>query len=858
MNVLDAYIEELTRSKVSVSKIRNLISESPEYELEVPDFTEKAWEKLRSRGMLPVSRSSIPFSPRSEKGNNEPVPNITIKIPTGGGKTYVAVNAISRIMGSFVERNYGFVLWIVPNEAIYTQTLRRLKDRRDPYRQVLDRVAAGRVKIMEKDDPLDKRDIDKNLCIMILMLQSINRKNRSSLKVFNDRGDVYGFTPTGQANKHVELLRCISNLETYDQNGDAAPWKMIKDSLGNALRIIRPVVILDEGQKATTPLADDSIYGFNPVFVLELTATPKDISSSKGSLGRCANVLVDISGHELNEEGMIKMPLNVESLRGTDWKSTLDLSVAKLNQVESAAERYQADGGNYIRPIMLVQVERTGSEQRDGVHVHVMDVFERLQQLGYEEDQIAIKTSQVNNLSDIENRDLLSPRSRVRVIITRQALQEGWDCPFAYILCTLVASREKISLTQIVGRILRQPYAQKTGVPLLDQGYVVAHYTDTEDVVRSIRSGLERDGLSDLNLIISDSEDENNKRTKNISSRRSKFSSTEIFLPKVMWVNDNDIRELDYDTDILSSVNWNRYCPEEVARQIPYEIDDVFSREVQIDVGNESSEITTEYGKIISESLVFDPFYLTQSISDIVPNAFVARDIVQRFSGELDSIGIDEVKRGQIQRIILGSLRQSLLTSRTDLAEEVFRGYVESGKIQFRLRTDGRNWRMPFETPVGEGTDKMPLLNQSYGPLERSLFYPILKSDYNCEERNVAVHLDSTSTIQWWHRNVALGQYGLQGWKPGRIYPDFIFAAFGDSTSKRIVVLETKGDHFEGNPDTEYKKALMDVLTSCFNWEQTTQVGEMELVVDKDLTVQCHLVLMKDIDSSLPKLHHFK
>ncbi|MCA8930701.1 MAG: DEAD/DEAH box helicase family protein, partial [Alphaproteobacteria bacterium] len=178
----------------------------------------------------------------------------------------------------------GFVLWIVPNEAIYSQTLKRLKDRQDPYRQMLDRVGAGRVKIMEKSDRLDARDVTAHLCVMLLMLQSANRQTKETLKMFQDRGDVSGFTPDqGDQKAHADLLAQIPNLQTYDLADGTVGWPMVKDSLGNALRIIRPVVVLDEGHKAVSELAFHTLYGFNPAFVLELTATPHDVAPKGGA-----------------------------------------------------------------------------------------------------------------------------------------------------------------------------------------------------------------------------------------------------------------------------------------------------------------------------------------------------------------------------------------------------------------------------------------------------------------------------------------------------------------------------------------------------------------------------------------------
>src|SRR5699024_1453997 len=87
-------------------------------------------------------------------------------------------------------------------------------------------------------------------------------------------------------------------------------------------------------------------------------------------------------------------------------------------------------------------------------------------------------------------------------IITKQALQEGWDCPFAYVLCSLAASSNLKAMTQLVGRILRQPGALKTGVDALDECHVITHHAGTADVVDAIKKGLEKDGLGDLVLSV--------------------------------------------------------------------------------------------------------------------------------------------------------------------------------------------------------------------------------------------------------------------------------------------------------------------------------------------------------------------
>lgn len=532
LTAMDAHLDLLQEKKVRSDQIAALARENPGLDLPVPDFAQKAWEALKATGNLPASRAAIPFSPRMD-GCNRPVPNAVLKVPTGGGKTWLAIHAVSRIMGRYLNRNTGFVLWIVPNEAIYTQTLKHLKDRQHPYRQALDRAAAGRVRIMEKTDPLNARDVATNLCVMLLMLQSSNRQNRESLKMFQDRGDVHGFfPPEGEQQAHKAVLDQTPNLDGYN---DIFP--MVKDSLGNALRIIRPVVVLDEGHRAISDLAFRTLYGFNPCFVLELTATPQDVQPRGGRnprAGRYANVLVEVTGRDLDREGMIKMPLNLDPRQGNDWKATLNAAVAKLCELGHEARKLQADTGRYIRPIMLIQVERTGADQRESGQIHAEDVKDWLLTAGFDEAEIAIKTAEQNDLNQPENQNLLSPTNRVRFIITKQALQEGWDCPFAYLLCALAANSNLKAMTQLVGRILRQPGAIKTEVAGLDECHVITHRTDTARVVEAIKHGLENDGLGDMVLQVSQGDPSGGGQVARKIDRRPAFAVTEIYLPKVM------------------------------------------------------------------------------------------------------------------------------------------------------------------------------------------------------------------------------------------------------------------------------------------------------------------------------------
>jgi type III restriction enzyme len=858
---LDGYLSELARQKKRADKIAaaNLLEDDPDLLRPVPDFALETWETLRSKGHLPESRQQIAYSHRLD-GCGRAVPNVIFKVPTGGGKTYLAVSALSKIFGRYLGRQKGFVLWVVPNEAIYAQTKRQLTDRQHPFRQMLDVLSGNAVRLLEKTDALYARDVESHLCVMLLMLQASNRENKDSLKMFRDRGDVNGFfPPEGDQEAHSVVLKQNPNLDVYDLTGSSYAWSQVKDSLGNALRLIRPVVVMDEGHKAVSELAFSTLYGFNPCFVLELTATPKDVAATGGKAPKAArysNVLVEVKGTELDLEGMIKMPMNLDSREGSDWRQTLAVALNRIKALSHVARQFQADTGRYIRPILLVQVERTGSDQHDGVHIHALDVKDWLMNAGgLDEAEIAVKTADTNDLAAPENQDLLAATNRVQVIITKSALQEGWDCPFAYVLCALAASSNLSAMTQLVGRILRQPQAQKTGVAALDECYVIAHHANTSDVVNAIKKGLEEDGMGDLVREIRVGDIPKPLGSRPVQ-RRDKFSHTEIYLPRLLTLAEGALRDFDYEQDVLLALDWRGLDVAPLVALIPANAASAEHQMRRIRLSDAGAErIVSETAGATLETLVFDAAYAVRMVSDIVPNAWWARDIVANVTDGLKARGFSDTKLGEISGLIVEETRQWLAAQRNEKAEALFRTEVAAGRIQFRLRADGRNWRMPFEAETFE-PDRAPQLIRNDGEsLKSSLFSPMYAGDFSsADEREIAVYLDADRTLTWWHRNVARSHYALQGWRREKIYPDFIFAVQHGELDRKVVVLEVKGQHLAGNDDTAYKQAVLRLMTEVFSVETAVRVGGLELVVEDGTCLQCDLVLMSDWKTRLPLL----
>ena len=503
------------------------------------DWVRKAWEK------------SIPariYHPR-KNGLGEPLPSFCLEIPTGGGKTLLATKVVDLANTHYRKRQTGLVLWIVPSTQIYNQTLETLKDRDHPYRQQLDMASAGRTLTLEKTSGFGPRDVRENLCVLLLMLPSANRETREQLRMCRDSGGFDRFFPADDdVAAHRKLLNDVPNLDTFEQEGGF--WgRHAKTSLGNTLCLLWPLIILDEGHKAYSRNAKATLEGFNPCMIVEQSATPP----------RGANVLVDIQGRELNEEEMIKLDLHLRNSASTSWKNTLLASIEHRRRLEEEARTHEANTGVYIRPICLIQVERTGKDQRRPGVVHADDVRDYLlRHPRINEELIAVKTSQKDELKDVDEAGgLLSRECPIRFIITKQALQEGWDCPFAYVLTILTNPGSKSALTQLVGRILRQPYARKTRVPWLDECYVFCFQRRGADLLGEVHKGFGLEGLYDLEgKIVTDPECGPARPSETVTLKqreRYRKAACNLVLPAFMIQDGREWRPVQYEADIRSA-----------------------------------------------------------------------------------------------------------------------------------------------------------------------------------------------------------------------------------------------------------------------------------------------------------------
>lgn len=394
------------------------------------------------------------------KNNVKGAPHVCHKVPTGGGKTFIASAALKVAM-SHINPLYKVVVWLVPSNAILEQTLRNLRNKQHPYRQRIDTDFQNRVEVFDKQQALTGHGftlntVRENLCILVMSFDSFRTSNKEGRKVYQENGYLQSFAP-------LVALQPDSDDEVQ---------------LMKVLQAVHPLVIVDESHNAVSKLSEQMLNDLQPSLVIDLTATPKQNS----------NIICFTDALELKRNNMVKLPVIVYN--HTTKSQVIDSALHLQRMLEQTAQ--QDPSGNYIRPIVLFQAESklSGADDRETFE----KVKKSLLALKIPEEQIKIKTADIDELKGI---DLMSPTCPVRYIITVNALKEGWDCPFAYILASLADKSSSVDVEQIVGRVLRLPYARRNNSDILNLSYVLTASAKFQETLDNVVKGLNHAGFSD-------------------------------------------------------------------------------------------------------------------------------------------------------------------------------------------------------------------------------------------------------------------------------------------------------------------------------------------------------------------------
>lgn len=794
------------------------------------------WAKHPRTPLYPYSGTAIePY-----KNNVARVPHICIKVPTAGGKTFIACNAIKTVFDAFDYDRPKAVVWLVPSITILDQTIKNLKDTSHPYRQKINSHFGNKVEVFDKSALLqgsgfNATSVKEQLSIFVLSFDSIRTANKEGRKVFEQNGSLQSFETLLGKDEEISLMK--------------------------VMQFLNPLVVVDESHNAETDLSVEMLKEFNPCFILDLTATPRNNS----------NIISFIDALELKRENMVKLPVIVYNHQ--DKTEVINSSLQLQKRLELQAIEEEKKGGKYIRPIVLFQAQpKNGKDfqNEEEEKSNVQKLKEKLIELKIPVEHIKIKTASINEIKGI---DLMSRDCEVRYIITINALKEGWDCPFAYILASLADKSSAVDVEQILGRVLRQPYVMKHNFPLLNLSYVLTASSKFMDTLQNIVKGLNKAGFSEKDYKLADTSVQEPAQKQDPLEQLTIFPTTEetteditsdidttrISVPSETELPSETISEIE-KTAIQQNETFEKNVSEMEATNtaaLPNEIQQLVKTYSIKDIFKEQAEkinLPQFYLKVPANDLfgqkeeelplekenLLDGFALSKADTNIAFDSITS---------ELYKVDLDETKKEHTPTFVRldGSVKESVMayildparkdsrvknfTKRImdiignmypipdkeiekyinrileDFKDEQFNDfanneYTYTDKIKQKIKSLSDLFaEKKFKDFLD--TDKVFIkpsfqLPQSISPGDTAK--DITKSLYEKEgkindfEARVINEIANMQNIAFWTRNIERKGFRINGFV--NHYPDFII----QTKSGKTLLLETKGDHLDAEP----------------------------------------------------------
>ncbi len=770
------------------------------------EFFKNAENSSPKSAFMEMTDCTYRFAPKM----SEQMPFVCLRIPTGGGKTLVAAHAAVVAAKDYLHDDAPVFLWVAPSNAIVEQTLKSFRNREHPCRKVL-AESFNSVNCLSIDEAFraNKHDMDSGATVIVTTWQSFNIRadKQDKRKVYDENGDLM---------PHFDNIPGKFRGMVQDKDGE------IVYSLVNALKLKCPIIIEDEAHNARGEQFYESLANFNPVCFLEFTATPE--TNHNPAINRYgSNILFRVSARELKEAGMIKMPINLETV--ADWQENIRTAVTKREELEKEAKKLS----EYIRPIVLYQAQSKGRGNEATVEV-IREIL--INNFHIPEEQIAVYTSGKKELKDI---DLLSDKCQLRHIITVRALAEGWDCSFAYILCTMANSQTSNPVEQILGRILRLPRATPTSIDKLNESYAYSSGGDFYNVARSLKdalvkgAGFQEDEAADFikkhsnesgPLFVQNNEIANRKLPKDIKPSPVPF----------LAVSENGKLQFLEPIHCLD-VSWNIAKEEPDVSAFEQMINFVRSEKGKLDI-DESDKIKIFHSYIIGKReqkmlLEADKKWTNEALVAWLDNSFKHLDIVQR----------------QTTPYILAAIRQ--LRERYELPELVrYRYYIKTVIENAIAKLRQKEYKKGYQSILdGIGEQQLKVSDEYAFDFNRQLY----KTRWNCEnivsfgkhffpevgelkdegeEWECAKHINDMEEVEMWVRNLDKRGFSLTT-STGAFYPDFVCWL----KDGRILIVEYKGRHLEGNARTVETEQVGKV------WAELSG-GKCVFVMSKDRNFQ--------------------
>lgn len=744
-----------------------------------PDFAFNKY--LKERAIEETGISEI--LPYKDFPKNAKTPFVCIRVPTGGGKTLLAVETIVKTQINFLERKGGLVMLFVPSEAIFSQTLAKLKDFNDFHHQILAQNF-NQIYVFSKDEALKQLRLnhfqDGSLTIIVSIIDSFTMGR----KVFDDGID--GFE------QFNDIIEKNNNLILEEISSEKKSQKIGKISLFNIIRAFNPQIIIDEGHLHKSSLIQSTIFDLNPSIIWEFSATPQ-INS---------NIIHRTSPFDLKKEQMIKLPIQIR--QEPTWQDVLEKAIILQKELEEKAKKEEENGGKYLRPIVLIRPNQI-KESDDEAKITPAKIKEYIKKnhpqiLTKEDDEITYQLAErycesndktakrIDTLGEVRN--LFSKNSNIRFIIAFNAIREGWDCSFAYIYANLSNIKSETDAEQFLGRILRMPYAQQFQNEDLNKAYVISvgknnNATELEAGVNSIIDILTKSGFDKNEAQKSVSTGNKNDETLPIIANKQKNIS-KILLPQIYFEDE----KLDRFCHLMIG-----FGLENIELGDNLELVVKTAGIVEIDMNKEG------FWNIEGLDNELSVGFLDFSSQDLI--GFIAKQVKDKnFSKELQIKIIKNWVEKLLKKQDLKSLARNLFAlieyykkQKNQLVENFQKLNFEEAVKQAKIKIKN-DFELIFDEKQEIYGNFSSFANSIYDKCDN--LNPIEKNEIN------KINFGEND---WFYRNRSQKDFYLQGWW-GKFYPDFIVFK-----NDKITILETKGR--EDEKDKE-KKKLGEFVSKVF------------------------------------------
>lgn len=369
---------------------------------------------------------------------------IVLKAPTGAGKTVMASEMLATLTEELQSRSdlpfqqVAFI-WIAPNK-LHQQSYFKMKN------------FFTETKLLKPlmFDELDQSDgIIHQGEVLFVNWESINSKN---------------------------------NLIVRDNEQGLSLYDIARKTREENIPII---VVIDEEHLFWTKTADKSkavLEKINAKVEIRISATPKTNPEQLVNIDR-----QEVIREEMIKEGVLLNP-DVTSGYADDIALNEHLINKALEKRQQIADAYKKEGVN-INPLLLIQLPNDTSDAMTADDTKIMEqvvqYLDVMKGINTDNHRLAVWLSkEKTNLEDIERNDNIT-----EVLLFKQAIALGWDCPRAAVLLIFRKLTSDTFTVQTVGRILRMPEQKFYRNPLLNKGYV---YTDiSKDKIQIVADDMD-------------------------------------------------------------------------------------------------------------------------------------------------------------------------------------------------------------------------------------------------------------------------------------------------------------------------------------------------------------------------------